>query len=203
MNESRVNWLAMTLAAWIGLGGCMHGQGTREEWACDANENANGTAMLSATCNDSELTVSLRNTGKKPILVDRELVFLLSIWPLAQDREFMRSEGESVVPKLPSSSIKDRFVVLSAGDSVRRTIRWNEPYKEFVCGISYPEHAVTAYESYGVFPRKEDISEIEINYGHGYGTREGLDFYLDGAQFLNSVYEGPLKVSLQLKGKRD
>ena len=161
-----------------------------------------GVAELSAACNDSELSVSLKNIGQKPILVDRELVFLLSIYPLTQDREVISPEGESAVPKLPSSSFKDRFVVLNAGESVSRTIRWDEPHKVFVCAISYPDHAVSAYESYVDLPLKEDVSEIEIDYGYGYGSREGLEFYLWGAQFLKSIYEGPLEVRLPLRRGR-
>ena len=62
---------------------------------------------------------------------------------------------------------------------------------------------MSAYESYCVLPRKEDISEIEIEYGHKYGTREGLDFYLDGAQLQNDIYEGPLKIRLLLRRNQD
>ncbi len=180
--------------------GCTTEDGVVDVSACATD----GVAELSAMCNDSGLSVSLKNTGKKPILVDRELVFLLLIWPLTHDRVIIPSEGDdSIVPKLPSSSIKDRFVILNVGESVRRTIRWNQPYKEFTCGISYPDAAVSAYESYCVLPRKEDISEIEIDYGHKYGTREGLDFYLDGAQLQNDIYEGPLKVRLLLRRNQD
>ena len=160
------------LAAVALIVGCTTEDGVVDVSACATD----GVAELSAMCNDSGLSVSLKNTGKKPILVDRELVFLLLIWPLTHDRVFIPSEDESIAPKLPSSSIKDRFVILNVGESVRRTIRWNQPYKEFTCGISYPDAAVSAYESYCVLPRKEDISEIEIDYGHKYGTREGLDF---------------------------
>lgn len=183
------------LAAVALIVGCTTEDGVVDVSACATD----GVAELSAMCNDSGLSVSLKNTGKKPILVDRELVFLLLIWPLTHDRVLIPSEDESIVPKLPSSSIKDRFVILNVGESVRRTIRWNQPYKEFTCGISYPDAAVSAYESYCVLPRKEDISEIEIEYGHKYGTREGLDFYLDGAQLQNDIYEGPLKIRLLLR----
>lgn len=173
------------LAAAALVVGCTSERGDVSAYATD------GVAEISATCNDSCLSVSLKNVGKKPILVDRELVFLWWIRPLEKDGKVTPPEDELIAPKSPS-----RFVVLDAGESVRRTIRWNEPYKVFFCGVSCPQHKVTAYESYFHFPRKEDISEIEIGYGHSYGTREALDFYLDGAPFLDSIYEGPLRVKL-------
>ena len=107
------------LAAVALIVGCTTEDGVVDVSACATD----GVAELSAMCNDSGLSVSLKNTGKKPILVDRELVFLLLIWPLAHDRVIIPSEGDdSIVPKLPSSSIKDRFVILNVGESVRRTI---------------------------------------------------------------------------------
>ena len=105
------------LAAVALIVGCTTEDGVVDVSACATD----GVAELSAMCNDSGLSVSLKNTGKKPILVDRELVFLLLIWPLTHDRVLIPSEGESIVPKLPSSSIKDRFVILNVGESVRRT----------------------------------------------------------------------------------
>lgn len=60
------------LAAVALIVGCTTEDGVVDVSACATD----GVAELSAMCNDSWLSVSLKNTGKKPILVDRELVFL-------------------------------------------------------------------------------------------------------------------------------
>ena len=98
------------------------------------------------TSDAPSLVLTLRNCGQEAIVVDRELVFLMTILPLNRDSEPI--EGRSKALKAPthdSNGWRARFTELLPGRSISRTVDLRKGYKYFSYGTGFGEQT-TGYE---------------------------------------------------------
>ena len=90
-------------------------------------------ASLSGDDANPVLTVRLTNIGEVPVIVDKELVFMLSICP-------MRTEDKKRIPafepvdfiRFPEvSEVESRLSFLNPGEKMERLVRLREGYENF------------------------------------------------------------------------
>ena len=82
------------------------------------------------------ITVRLQNTGHSPLVVDRDLVFLLHLdWPEDENAPVEFEEEEKTLPRPSADDFNARFVPLQPGESVSRTIDLRKGYTTFRCAV--------------------------------------------------------------------
>lgn len=88
-------------------------------------------AVLDAQYDNGILTVQLRNAGPKPIQVDRELVFLLSVTAYDADGHPIAPTCINGLPHPDVDEFSVRMVWLQSGKSLRRKIDLRKGYTVF------------------------------------------------------------------------
>ena len=148
-------------------------------------------ATLECSLQGDTLRVRLTNTGKKDLLIDRELVFLLHVVPL--DTEGNVISVEQVEPGLtPSNPLMERIISLAPQQSIERIIELNKPFKVFMSGTS-SDHTISAYEAFYALPKDRPPAKIDIIYGVGHAVREGFWSYVGEDSTAIGLFDGPLE----------
>jgi hypothetical protein len=148
------------------------------------------------------LTIRLRNTGRTPIVVDKDLVLLPSIMLLGENRQAIPFQHLKTVEKPSVAALKSRLIVLKPGSEIERQLDLKKGFRSFVTGIgsSAPAgggvlHQPTAYEADHRIPENVRPKEISISFSPPYSFEEGFAQYLEGIDTKES-YRGPLSATI-------
>jgi hypothetical protein len=131
---------------------------------------------LSFDSDRSVLTVTLTNGGKRPIIVDRELVIALSFSFYDADDERIDDEPTDD-PRPVFGEPEKRFITLDPGQSLARVIDLSEPIRFFDYGhLTYLRGQLKLHRPFGreIFSRLPAGAAIK-RVGVAYVTRE-FDF---------------------------
>lgn len=101
-----------------------------------AKGTSGGELELSYAPDTSILTVRLRNIGTAPLVVDRELVFLLDVRLIdASGKEIRWTPGADKPFEAGDWKNKDRFVSVKPGEHVARVIDLRKGFTQFSCAV--------------------------------------------------------------------
>jgi hypothetical protein len=154
--------------------------------------------------------VELLNGSAKPIVIDQELVYCLSIEAFAADGtrvilEYVRGTAKRDPPE------RGRFVKLDAGQSVRRHVKLKEGFPLFVTGAA--TQAVggqlidrpIAFEAAYRVPAGSQVATLRIKYARP-RDRDFMKAFeqYTGVSFQSlGLFEGPLRAEITLSNGKE
>lgn len=167
--------------------------------------NATLEVQKRGTHDNPALLIALRNTGDRPIKVDRELVFLTYVTATTADGTVIPFEEDASVDvtRPAPQSLKDRFVSLLPGEAISRLIELRGGFKVFQCGIGFGGEqgtAVSSYEAFARLPADTTPDTMIVTYKVGYGFREGFRQYAGFDSASLDLFEGPLEQRVDCQG---
>ena len=111
-------------------------------------------ASLSGDDANPVLTVRLTNIGEVPVIVDKELMFMLRIFPWLVENEkrstFLKRLEFIKFPE--NSEVESRLILLKPGEKIERQMPLREEYKEFIVESGFHDE----------FPTKEPESLLWV-----------------------------------------
>jgi hypothetical protein len=159
-------------------------------------------ASLSGPADDPILSIRLQNSGKVPIIVDKELVFLPAIFMSDSEKRNIGFTEISDIDRPSPSDLGSRLISLNPGEEIKRDLHLRKGFKQFVTGIGEPSlpngreaPKVTAYECLSLMPVNAHPVEITVEYDPPYSFKEGFAKYMRGVE-IGRFYRGPLSVSV-------
>jgi hypothetical protein len=189
------------------------GPGSASEPAQTADALPQPTATLKAeiTADDDHLllTIRLRNVGRAPIIVDKDLVLLPSITLVGANRQAVPLQKVAAVDKPSKDALKQRLVALAPGAEIRRQLDLRTGFRRFETAVAHAVvagggvlHQVSAYETISRVPENVREFEIAISFDpSGFGFEEGLAQYLEGID-TTKLYRGPLTTTARYRPRR-
>ena len=148
------------------------------------------------------LTIRLRNVGRTPIVVDKDLVLLPSIMLLGENRQAIPFQHLKTVEKPSIAALKSRLIRLMPGNEIERQLDLKKGFRCFVTGIGSTVvagggvlHQPTAYEADYRIPENARPKEISISFSPPYSFEEGFAQYMEGVD-TKDFYRGPLDVTV-------
>ncbi len=178
---------------------------------CQERENSQMKACNKSNCLEAKIEIALygtkekpilvleiKNIGVKPIKVDHELVFLVTINIVGPNDTPLELEEAKSIPVPDRRTVKKRFVLLQYGQSIQRKIELRNSFKYFVYGIGTSDThlKVTAYEVLYRLPERANPKRIDVFYAPLYGFREGFAQYTGIESTVLGLFEGPLRTSI-------
>lgn len=150
---------------------------------------------------DKRLIIELHNTGKVPIRVDRELVFMVSIIPLDKNGSPIRMEPiEKVEPSLPLD-FSDRFIDMPASLIVRRSVDLDSGFKYFWHGVGMRDPDVGffsfAREAFHRLPTSQELGSIRVTYIPSFAFERCFEEYTKLKLATLGLYQGPLEKTIE------
>lgn len=160
-------------------------------------------ASLDASYDSGTLKVRLRNVGRVPLVVDKELVFLLHLRAVKPGGADIGVSENSSLPR-PGQDVKKRFISLKPGQQVERTIELRKPFVLFRCGSSFSpgpgaSGALSAYEALVSLPADANPVKIHLDYRRDFNFHECFLSYTGLEAGHIGLYEGPLEASVETK----
>jgi hypothetical protein len=143
------------------------------------------------------VTLNLTNEGREPIRVDKDLVFLVDVRVENKESRVIDAEYKDEVKRSSDADIRGRFVRLSPGESVSRTIGLRDKFTEFRWGIgTFPGgiHQIDAgYEAMVQFPQGETFRRVIVDYAAARGFEEAFHGYVGVSADDAGLFLGPLR----------
>ena len=163
-------------------------------------------AELGAQYEEGHLTLWLQNTGRTPLIVDKDLVFFVHIRVFDKEGAALEMKEQGLKPRPAKDVARRRFAVLSPGERVVRLIQLDEGFVVFRGAMASrlteagPVPAgITAYEAIMSLVSYKALSRIEITYEADYSSRAYMRHYTDLDDKELEIYEGPLKKTILVK----
>ena len=151
----------------------------------------------------STLDVVIRNTGRSPIKVDKELLLLVQLTLRDPDGQPVDMKGGGALPR--PDSFAGRFISVASGQAVRRTVNLKEGFPQFQWGwgtVMNGEHFYqipNAYVSVLRLPEDARPTRVEVSYGPGgFMYRDGFKFHTGLELDALGLYLGPLSKTIEL-----
>lgn len=167
-----------------------------------SSEGVTLEASLSGPVDDPILRIRLHNSGKQPIIVDKELVFLPHIIMADSEERMIGFTEIHPIDRPPPTALNSRLISLKPGEEIKREVHLRKGFKDFVTGIGEPARPgggeapkITAYESLCRMPADAHPVEILVKYDPPYSFKEGFAKYMRGVE-IGQFYRGPLWVSV-------
>ncbi len=167
-----------------------------------SSEGVSLEAALSGPADDPILSIRLHNSGKQPIIVDKELVFLPHIIMADSEERMIGFTEISDFDRPSPSDLGGRLISLKPGEEIKREVHLRKGFKDFVTGIGEPARPgggeapkITAYECLCRMPADAHPVEILVKYDPPYSFKEGFAKYMRGVE-TRQFYRGPLWVSV-------
>lgn len=142
-----------------------------------AADTSGGITMDVEVSESNLVTVRITNKRKHAVIVDKELVFMLSVAPVNSEGVLIPRNHKSSLPQIDSKLIASRFIVLKPTESIVRKINLNSSFKVFVSGQSIPLGAPTSYEAFMAISEMKQVAELEVEYGNP-RVLVGLNHYI-------------------------
>lgn len=161
---------------------------------------------LSGSGEDQVLSVTLRNISKKPLVVDRELVFHLFVERSVAGEARQSPELLSVAekPKFTKEGWRKRFAPLQPGEAVSRKIQTQKAFRTFSFGRSLaPEMVFPGQEYWKHFPKDNRMPlEYEVYIEGSYGFWNAFAAYTSLGKDAPDIFEGPIQARIRLDGEK-
>jgi hypothetical protein len=184
----------MVLAVALALGGCSQNHPS----PAGTQPVAATVAVLDAQYDSGILTVQLRNTGPRPIQVDRQLVFLLSVTAYDADGQLIEPTSVRGLANPDVDEFPVRMVWLQSGKSLQRKIDLHKGYKVFSGAMGLGMDGRDMYqagESIKALPPAASPGTIIVDYAEPLFFDTLFSFY---TRMEAPEFRGPLKKTITI-----